>query len=200
MLLQRKKEEQSKLPPVQPAPKNFPKPIRERTAGTATVQDAPRSTQNSFKPRSNPPQNSSKFQLPSENFETNSDPTFSSEFSNLTFKINNEIQESHSVVQNTPKTEASNTFMSNRVVIAKSDINRALPTKVIAKPTVSKNTNNESSNVGPGFGSFFNNRTVLTRDNSLLYTKLVTVNNLSTNINQNKLMAWSRGIGEIEVR
>lgn len=48
--------------------------------------------------------------------------------------------------------------------------------------------------------SFLNNRKILSKDHSLIDTRLVVVSNLSASTTNVKLMGISRGIGEIEVR
>ncbi|XP_008193672.1 homeobox protein 2 isoform X3 [Tribolium castaneum] len=188
MMLQRKQEEAKKLPPPPPPPQpensanfskpaNFQRPQFERVADTATVQN-----------QYAKPKNSAQY--------SNVDSDLSDEFPNLTFKITNKIPQS-APVQSTPKTEASSSgFMSNRVVMVKGKTG-GLPVSSTGAPKPS-NEVNESSNVGQGLSAFFNNRKVLKKDSSLLDTRLVVVNNLSANINQNKLVALTRGIGEVQ--
>ncbi|XP_063902926.1 homeobox protein 5-like isoform X3 [Zophobas morio] len=120
---------------------------------------------------------------------------------NLTFKVTNNLQSNAPVAKELPKAEASSSgFMSNRVVVVKSKTKAS--NEVLTNSDVNKQVCNEasseSSDTGQGLSSFFNNRKVLKKDNNLLNTKLVVVNNLSATINQNKLMALSQGIGEIQ--
>ncbi|XP_044266328.1 putative uncharacterized protein DDB_G0285119 isoform X2 [Tribolium madens] len=198
MMLQRKQEEDKKLPPPpqhteKPKQENFSKPVSfqkpnfERVADIVTVQN--QYAQKSIT-KPNQVQNSVQY--------SNVKSDISDGFPNLTFKITNKIQE-NAPVQNMPKSEVSSSgFMSNRVVVVKGKTGSVLPVSSTSAPKPVSNEGSQSSNVGQGLSSFFNNRKVLKKDSTLLDTRLVVVNNLSANFNQNKLMALTRGIGEIQ--
>jgi hypothetical protein len=137
-------------------------------------------------------------------YSNDSNSELPTELSNLTFKVSNNLQETTPTpVKVIPKTEASSSsFMSNRVVVVKSNCNQKsgpLP-KATSVKTVNIEASNDSADVGQGLSSFLNNRKVLKKDNTLLNTRLVVVNNLSATTTQNKLVALTRGIGEIQVR
>ncbi|RZC36054.1 hypothetical protein BDFB_001622 [Asbolus verrucosus] len=124
------------------------------------------------------------------------------ELASLTFKVPNNLQilqKPAPTAANVQKPEpTSNSFMSNRVVVVKGSNNQkggALQNSNIVKTV---EASHDSADVGQGLSSFFNNRKVLKKDNSLINTRLVIINNLSASTNQNKLVAMTRGIGEIQ--
>lgn len=94
------------------------------------------------------------------------------------------------------KTYHKNNNRGNRIIIPQSNNITVKTVKYIGIMDQNENPQNPPK---PTTSTFFNQRTVLAKDNSLAETNIVVVKNLSDNTDQRKIISLCKNIGDIEV-